>query len=193
MRYRGSLFPLLLVGVLAGLTFWLQRVTEPDAADRSGRMRHDPDFIVEHFTVRRFGPEGSLQHTVQAPRMVHYPDDESTTVTNPQVAFHRTPPSHLSADSAWLSKDAKEVRLEGNVRVVRAGDGTPDTVVTTTQLNVFPDEETARSDAAVTITHGLSIVNGTGLTVDNKTSTSQLLGPVRGIIYRKSEPTGRTP
>lgn len=193
MKYRGSLFPLLLVGVLAGLTFWLQRVTEPGAVDRSGRMRHDPDFVVENFSVKRFDAEGSLQHTLRSTRMDHYPDDDTTVITKPEITFHRNPPTRLSADSAWVSTDAREVRLEGNVRLARAGEGRPDTVVATSRLNIFPEDETARGDAAVSITHGLSVVDGAGIAVDNKASTVRLLGPVRGTIHRKSAPTGRTP
>lgn len=190
MKFRSSLFPLLLVGVLAALTFWLQRIAEPGNADVSGHKRHDPDFIIDNFSVRRFGPEGNLQHTLRSIRMVHYPDDDSTVATLPDVTFHRVPPSRLSADSAWVSTDAKEVRLDGNVRLVRTGLDALDTVVTTTRLSIFPDEETARSDAPVTVTQGQSVINGTGLAVDNKASIIKLLGPVRGIIHRQS---GKSP
>lgn len=184
MKYSGSLFPLLLVGVLAALTFWLQQVADPGLADRSGRMRHDPDFIVEKFSVRRFNAEGKLQHTLTAPLMAHYPDDDSTVLDSPQVVFHGDPPSRLSGSKAYVSKDAREVVLDGNVSMVRTGVDGPDTVVATSRLSIFPEEETARSDAAVTITQGRTVINGTGLAIDNKTSTTQLFGPVRGIIHR---------
>lgn len=193
MKYSGSLFPLLLVGVLAGLTFWLQQVAQPGIADRSGRARHDPDYIVEKFSVRRFNAEGTLQHTLTSPRMSHYPDDDSTVLNAPLIVFHGTPPSRLSGNIAYVSKDAKEVVLDGNVSMVRAGVDAPDTVVSTARLNIFPDDETARSDAAVTITKGLTVINGTGLTIDNKTSITQLFGPVRGIIYRANDSSRKTP
>jgi lipopolysaccharide export system protein LptC len=193
MRHRGSPLPLIIVGALVGLSFWLQSVSEVPAGDRSGRGRHDPDFIVENFTLRRFDTAGELQHTLVSQRMEHFPDDDSTHVDKPQVTFHSTPPMRLSADTARLSKDAKEVRLEGNVRLVRSGgkDATGmDTVVATSMLDVFPDEERARSDAPVTITQGRSIVNGTGLTADNRVKIITLGGPVRGTIERKP---GTTP
>jgi len=188
MRHAASLFPLLLIGVLAGLTFWLQSVAEPPGVDRSGRNRHDPDFIVDTFTVRRFDTQGTLQHTLAATRMMHYPDDDTTTVIAPQVTFHSSPPSRLTAEQAFVSKDAKAVRLERNVRMSRSGvDGAPDTEVTTARLDILPDDETARSDAPVTITQGRSVVNGSGLFADNKLRQTTLFGPVRGIIHRNTE------
>jgi lipopolysaccharide export system protein LptC len=193
MKYSGSLFPLLLAGILAAVTFWLQQVAEPGGVDRSGRLRHDPDYIVEKFSVRRFNADGKLQHTLTAPFMSHYPDDDSTVLTSPQIVFHGTPPSRLSGNTAHVSKDAKEVVLDGNVNMVRAGVDAPDTVVSTARLNIFPDDEIARSESAVTITKGLTVINGTGLAMDNKTSTTQLFGPVRGIIYRNNDSSRKAP
>jgi len=191
MKHAGSLFPLLLVGVLAGLTFWLQRITEPQSADRSGRDRHDPDFIVDTFTVRRFNAEGALQHTLAATRMLHYPDDDTTMVVAPRVTFHSTPPSQLTAEQALVSKDAQSVRLERNVRLSRSAEaGGLGTEVTTTRLDIVPDLETASTDTPVTITQGRSVVTGSGLTADNKIQQTTLFGPVRGTIHRDP---GKTP
>lgn len=191
MRRVGSLFPLLLIGVLAALTFWLQRVSEPPAVDRSGRDRHDPDFIVDTFTVRRFDSTGALQHTLAAVRMQHYPDDDTTTVIAPHVTFHGTPPTLLTAEQAFVSKDAKAVRLERNVLLVRsAANGGLSTEVATARLDVLPDLETASTDLPVTITQGRSIVTGSGLHADNKSMLTTLRGPVRGTIHRDQ---GRAP
>lgn len=190
MKHRGSPLPLLLIGSLAGLTFWLQSVSDMPVGGRDGRLRHDPDFIVEGFSVRRFDSTGALQHTLVAQRMAHFPDDDSTRVDAPRVTFHGAAPLQLGADTALVSQDAKEVRLDGNVRLLRSGNGSPDTLVATSTLTLFPDEETARTDAPVTITQGRSIVTGRGLTADNRVKIINLGGPVRGTIERRN---GKTP
>jgi lipopolysaccharide export system protein LptC len=191
MKHAGSLFPLLLVGALAALTFWLQRISEGPAGDRSGRQRHDPDFIIDQFSVRSFGTAGTLQHTMNATRMLHYPDDDTTTVIAPRVVFHGTPPTRLTAEQALLSKDAKEVTLERNVRLVRGGEnGSLPIEAASERLVVVPDLETATTNTPVTITQGRSIVTGSGLVADNKTKQTTLLGPVRGVIHRDP---GKTP
>jgi lipopolysaccharide export system protein LptC len=190
MRHRASFFPLVLVATLAGLSYWLQSITEPPGIDRSGRHRHDPDFVVDAFTVRRFDTAGTLQHTLKATQMRHYPDDDTTGVDAPHVVFHGAngaPPTTLTAQEAWVSKDAKSVRLQRNVRLNRgSSDGGAATEVGTERLDVFPDQETASTDTPVTITQGNSVIKGSGLLVDNNAGQTTLLGPVRGIIYRNS-------
>lgn len=187
MRASGAaLFPVGLLGLLAALTFWLEQATQ-EQPSRDGRSRHDPDFVVERFHVRRFDTEGTLQHSLVAQKMLHYPDDDSTEVVAPRLTYHRTPPTVVTSDTAWLSADGKQVRLDGDVRVVREALGSrPATTIATSVLHIVPDDETARSDAPVTITQGRSIIAGTGLEADNKIQTAVLLGRVRGTIDRSS-------
>ena len=78
-------FPLLLVAALAALTFWLERLVQPTTAPRDGTTRHDPDYIVENFVAVRMGPDGLRMHQLEASRMVHYPDDDSTHLEAPRL------------------------------------------------------------------------------------------------------------
>jgi lipopolysaccharide export system protein LptC len=117
--------------------------------------------------------------------MMHYPDDDTTTVIAPRLTFHSTPPAQLSSEQAQVSKDAQSVRLERNVRLYRSGEagGLP-IEVTSARLDVVPDAETASTDTPVTITQGRSVVTGSGLLADNKIKQTTLFGPVRGVIHR---------
>lgn len=185
MRPTGaSLFPILLLALLAGLTFWLERATQTDAT-RGGEERHDPDFIVERFQVRRYDTDGALRHTLIADRMLHYADDESSDVIAPHLTYHRQRPTAVTSRTAWMDKDGEHIRLDGDVRVVRAGaDGGPETVIATSVLHVIPDDEFAYTHAPVTITQGRSVIDGVGLTADDKSQIAVLSGPVHGIIHR---------
>ncbi|MDP1651751.1 MAG: LPS export ABC transporter periplasmic protein LptC [Rhodocyclaceae bacterium] len=189
MTTRGNpastLFPLLLVGLLAGMSYWLELASRPQATGADGKSRHDPDYIVEKFEVRRFDPEGALQHTLVADLMRHYPDDDSTVILAPRITYHRTPPTFVSAREARLDSKGKHVELIDDVRVARTGAaGKPDTVLTTTKLDAWPDDEIAKTSVPVTITQGQTNVTGSGLNVDNKTSIYVLEGPVRGVFFR---------
>lgn len=188
MRVGGpSLFPLALLGAMAALTFWLERATQIGVGTSDGKSRHDPDYIVDNLKARRFGPDGLLQNTVVAQRMIHYADDDSTEVLAPRITYHRNPPTLLIADTARMDKDGKHVRLEGNVNVTRGGgNGVTPTNIATTMLDIVPDDEYARTDAPVTITKDKSIVTGIGAEVDNKRQTAVLFGPVRGTIHKKA-------
>ena len=174
------------LALLAAMTFWLERAARPPTTGMDGKARHDPDYLIDNFTVRRFGVDGFLQHTLQADHMRHFPDDDSTLVLKPKLTYHRTPETHVSAQKAYLDSGATHVRLVDDVVITRAGINKPGTVLTTPLLDAFPDEETASTDAPVTITQGASQVRGSGLRADNKTAQYVLTGPVNGIFHRNS-------
>lgn len=180
-----TLFPLLLAGLLAGMTYWLDITSRPPPGARDGKSRHDPDYLVEHFTVQRFGPEGNLQHTLHATSMRHYPDDDSTTVVAPDLTWHRLPVTHITAREAQLDSEGKHVQLIDDVRIVRTGlQEKPGTVLTTTRLDIWPDDEIASNAVPVTIVQGRSRVDGSRLHADNRTATYVLSGPVDGLFHR---------
>ena len=181
-----TLFPLLLAGLLAAMTFWLERAVRPPMTGMDGKTRHDPDYLIDKLTVRRYGPEGLLQHTLHADHMRHFPDDDSTLVLKPKLTYHRSPETHVSAQKAYLDSGATHIKLVDDVVITRAGINKPATVLNTQVLEAFPDEETASTDAPVTITQGQSKVHGSGLRADNKISQYVLTGPVNGIFHRNS-------
>lgn len=180
-----TLFPLLLVGLLAGMTYWLELASRPPVGATDGKSRHDPDYIVENFEVRRFGPDGQLQHTLRAASMRHYPDDDSTVVVAPDLTYHRTPPTLIRAREARIDSQGKHVQLIDDVQVTRTGlGGKPETILATERLDAYPDDEIATTSLPVTISQGQSTVSGSGLKANNKTETYVLEGPVRGIFHR---------
>ncbi len=188
MKMRGqSLFPIALLTLLVGLTLWLQRATEVKDSFSGSKLRHDPDYYAENFTVRRFAATGSVQNMLLAKKMVHYPDDETTVVTEPQMSFFKGPrPTHLTAKQGLVGPDAREITLVGNVRGVRAATAAnPEIVFTTAHLTVFPDDEVVRTSAAVTFAQGASIIRGVGMEADNKTQVYQLLSQVNSTIEKK--------
>ena len=184
-----SLFPLAMLVLLAALTFWLNRVIQGD--NPRGPQRHDPDYWVERFEVRRFNTEGRLQHTVVADNLLHYPDDDTTIVATPHVTYHQKPPTEIFARMAYVGKDGKEIDLVDNVRVVRhsAEAGAPSTVLETRTLKIFPDSEKGHTNDPVVITQGKSIMNGTGLDIDNRSGISVLYGRVTGTLHRNRTET----
>jgi len=184
-----SLFPIGLLALLAALTFWLDHAATSEEGGRSGKLRHDPDYTVDRFQVRRFDSDGALLHSLVADKMLHYPDDDTTHVIAPRLTYHTTPPTRLAADSASLDKDGKHVKLAGNVRIVRDALGTRlQTRIATSVLHVEPDAGLARTDAPVTLTQGRSVINGVGLEANDKTQIAVMRGPVRGTIYPKQAP-----
>ena len=184
-----NLLPLLLLAFLAALTFWLERTTHFETDRHDGKGRHDPDFIVDNFTVRRFNPSGGLQYVQTAQKMLHYTDDDSTEVLAPALTYlGQNQETHISARQAWVGTAGKEVRLFDDVRLVReATTDSPALVVTTSEMFVYPDDELARGVMPVTLTEGLSVIHGTGFEANNRTHLFKLMGRVRGIIYKTTQ------
>lgn len=97
----------------------------------------------------------------------------------------RKEPLRASATRANLSKDGKVVTLIDNVKLIReATAGRPEMTLTTSTLTLRPDDETATTDAPVTITHGKSVIRGTGFDYNNITAVAILRASVRGTLAR---------
>lgn len=179
-----SLFPLTMLVLLAALTFWLNQVIQGD--NQRGPLRHDPDYWVERFQVRRFDVDGKLQHTVIADKLVHHPDDDTTIITAPHIVYHHEPPTEIHARMAYVGRDGKEIDLVDDVRVIRRGDtdDAPASVLEAKTLKIFPDAEKGHTKDPVVITQGKSVLRGTGLDIDSRSGITVLHGRVTGTLYR---------
>jgi lipopolysaccharide export system protein LptC len=180
-----SLIPIVLLVILAAISLWLERSVRSPQGDTS-KLRHDPDFWVERFSVKKFGPDGTLTSTLTAQKMTHYPDDETSHLDAPSMRYYRKTSVLVTGTQGLVSKDGQQISLTGGARIVREGvDGAPATQVATPVLHVFPDEELARSDLPVTITQGQSVINGRAMEINHATGVSVLSGRVTGSIYKK--------
>lgn len=189
MRFSGSsLFPLGVLALLAAFTFWMERASQGDATG-ARKARHDADFWVEGITAHRYDVNGAIQHSLTARRLEHFPDDDSTRVDDPRLDDFTDRRATATAKTAWLDKEGKHVRLEGDVKLVRPREaGEPPTVIATSVLFVTPDDQYAYTRAPVTITQGRTVVHGeSGIEVSNKTRIAVLSGPVEGVIERKNK------
>lgn len=181
-------FPLVLLAVLAALTFWLQRIVQPPPPASDATARHDPDYIVENFVAVRMGPDGLRLQQLEANRMLHYPDDDSTHLEEPRLYRFENDQVQLSitARHALVSSEGKTVDFDSEVRAVRAA--TPshsELVLTTDFLHVVPDEDYARTDRPVKIVDANTQVTAVGLELNNKTKVVKLLSNVRGTYLPK--------
>jgi len=184
--------PVMLVGILAGLTFWLDHVAHV-APPGIGGSRHDPDYIVDRFSAVRIGQTGVESYTLSAARMMHYPDDDSTLLNAPKFVSYKNvkAPLTITADQAVVSSKGEHVYFQDNVRVTRAAYGPyGELLVQTPFLHVIPDENLAKTDRAVTITDAATRVTAVGLELDNETHVIKLLSDVRGTYDPRKVPRG---
>ena len=188
--------PLLLAGMLAALTFWLDRFAQGPASDRLGPSRHDPDYIVEKLAGVRMGESGSVDYSLSAAKMVHYPDDDTTLLTSPKFVSYASPKATVTITSSEgvVSSKGEHVYFQDNVRVTRAPqEGSGELVMRTSFLHVAPDYHIATTDRSVTLSDdtNTSTVTAVGLEMNNETRVIKLLSNVRGTYDPGSSPRNK--
>lgn len=184
-QWSGAALPIGILLILAALTFWLRYVTDFTDKPADGKLRHDPDYIVNGATLRKIGHAGILEYTLIADEIRHYPDDDTTIMDRPELVYlHPTrPPVTISAVHGQMGPKGERVDLSEQVEVRRAGtDKNPPLLVETAQLTVLTSEEKAFTESHVLVTQGESWVQGVGMQVDNKLQTYLLESRVSGQI-----------
>src|SRR6185437_3082331 len=170
--------PVLLLGALAALTYWLDAQFQPPPARRDGSSRHDPDLFLQDFKAITFDARGLPRESLSAVRADHFPDDDSAELAEPKLSL--TEPGHptmtISADRGTIAGDRDRGDFTGHVRVERAAETQPakpgetptgPVTLTTDLLHVFTKEQRAQTDQPVTIEEARGIIRGRGLEFDN--------------------------
>ena len=186
-RWPSQIFPVILLALLAGLTFLLQKSVGQDETKHDAKLRHDPDAIAENFVVRRFDESGQVKYRLTAPYLVHYPDDDSSELRTPTLITYRpnAAPVTLTGKNAKVSAKGETIYLWDEVSVSRAADtDRPAMVARMPDLTVQPDAGFAFTNSPVEITQGPSWVKGVGARLDNNTSTLVLQSQVTGLYIR---------
>ena len=119
---------------------------------------NDPDLYMLNATINHFGPEGELQHRINAQRFTHFPMTDVTTMQLPALALGRTRDSDpweiTSSEGRILpSSDYREevVELWSNVLASQSGKGNQFVTFETNSLTVYPERDYAETDESVLI------------------------------------------
>lgn len=180
-------FPIILLTLLAALTFWLQKSITGSETRHDGKKRHDPDAIAENFTVRRFDETGHIKYRLTAPYLAHFPDDDSSELKFPTLIAYRpdAPMVTISARQAKTTARGETIHLSDDVIIRRAATPKrPEMLVRTTDLTAQPDTGLAFTDSPVEVIQGQSWIKGVGAYLDNNTSRITLKSQVTGLYTR---------
>src|SRR5215218_5070345 len=159
--------PVLLLGGLAALTYWLDAQVQPPPPRRDGSERHDPDIYVEGFRAVELDTSGRPRQLIAGKRALHFGDDQTTEIVDPLLSQTEAgkPAFRITALKGTLSGDRKQASFAGSVKAIReAGPTQPGeapagpVTVTTEYLHVVPDKEFASTDKAVTIEEPRGII-----------------------------------
>jgi lipopolysaccharide export system protein LptC len=153
-RANTLLFPLIVLGVLAFITFWIDRTVKLQVAKNDGLHRHDVDYFLENFVTTKTDIHGNLRHVLAAVEMRHFPDDESTELVRPRFTQYgeNKPPTQIEGQLGYVSANGEVVKFKGNVIITRKAYANHNEMrVYTDHITIVPKDEKASTEAEVTI------------------------------------------
>lgn len=180
--------PLALAALIALMSAWLNQLANTPVAYNDFGFDHDPDYIVEDFTVRAFDGEGRPKHQLVAQRLVHYMDDDTSELDQPRFRLTAAgrAPIDVSSRRGLIFGDRDSVHFLGDARAIRAA--TPEQsafALSGEHLRVVPDAGILNSDKPVILRQGQSVIHAGGLYADEHNKRLDLTGGVRGL-YEKT-------
>ena len=180
--------PVLLMGALAALTYWLNAQVRPPAPAFDGSGRHDPDIFIENFKTISLDADGNVRQALSARIARHFPDDDTTELEAPLITISEPGKPKLSVTSnrASVTGDQKNAYFNGKVKAVRdaaaADSHDGPMTIESEYLHVIPKEDRIETDKPVTITDARGIISATGMEIDNKAKTIKLKSRVSGQL-----------
>lgn len=182
-RYIG----LLAVLGLALLSWWFQR---QESSQEAGPLRdaHVVDYSMRDFEVTAMDDAGRPRHRMQAVSMLHYADDDSAELEQPQLLLYRSDNERwsLRAEKAQLYHGGSLVLLKGSVQARRLDAADRVTLeLDTRDLWVYTDQQRAESGEQVEIRESHGTTRAQGMKIDLKAGRIELLAAVRGEYVRE--------
>ncbi|CAG1016280.1 hypothetical protein BURC_01234 [Burkholderiaceae bacterium] len=192
LEQASSYLPLLLMAMLALGSWWLVKNTPlPDAPRAAAPLRHEPDYMMSQFLVRRFGADGAMRAQIEGDMMRHYPDTDTLEIDNPRIRAI-APDGRVTLANARLAVangDGSEVQLQGGAQVVREGSGTQEPVEFRGEfLHAFLDSERVRSHLPVTVRRGGAELQAQAMEYDHLDRVVQLKGRVTASFPANPRP-----
>ncbi len=148
-----SLFVRLLLLALAVISWFLVQ-SRQEEAEVYDPQDHRPDYWVRDLDTTELDDRGKPRYSLQAEKMVHFDDDDSTVLTEPRltVLSPEKPPWRVNSNTGWVSEDRTLVLLSGDVTIKREGRGRLRPIrAVTSQLRIKPEEKYAETDRHVRI------------------------------------------
>lgn len=181
-----SYLPLLMMGLLALGSWWLVKNTPlPETVRPVAPPRHEADYTMRQFSVRRFTPEGPLRAQIEGDVLRHYPDTDTLEIERPSVRAYALDGAVTLAHAqrAISNADASEVQLLGDAQVTREATATAESMSFRGEfLHAFLKTERVRSHLPATVTRGGTVIRADAFDYDNLDRTVALKGRVRATF-----------
>jgi lipopolysaccharide export system protein LptC len=189
------LMPLLLMGALTLLTFWLVEKNAPHEKSALERVRlHEPDYTINNGTLSALNELGTTKYRILGDKVIHYDDDASIDIERPRMRLFQPDksPVTVKADTGHLDGDLTILDLLGNASIFRPAQAATATepaslrmLATSSYFKVLINDDIIESNRPITLEQGMSTMHSTeGGKFNNVEQSMTLLGQVKGRIER---------
>ena len=189
------LMPLILMGTLTLVTFWLVKKNEPPEKSAIERVRlHEPDYTITNGALSALNELGNTKYRILGKKVTHYDDDASIDIDKPRMRLFppKKSPVTVSANTGHLDGDLTILDLMGNAEIFRPAQAASETEpakprmqARSSYFKVLINDDVVETDKPVTLEQGMSVMNSTdGGTFNNVEQSMVLSGKVRGRIER---------
>jgi len=189
------LMPLLLMGTLTLVTFWLvQKVTPPEKSTLERVRLHEPDYTITNGALSALSEIGNTKYRILGNKVTHYDDDASIDILTPRMRLFQLDkaPVTVKSDTGHLDGDLTILDLIDNASIFRPAQAatasqaaTLRMLATSTYFKVLINDDIIETNRPVTLEQGMSIMHSTeGGKFNNVEQSMTLLGQVKGRIER---------
>ena len=195
LRTLLGLTPLLLMGLLTLITFYLVEKNTPQEKSTIERVRlHEPDYTIQVGTLTALNELGSTKYRVMGKKLIHYDDDASIDILTPRMRLFQTDkaPVTVKADTGHLDGDLTIMDLYDNAEIFRPAQAATETqaaslrmLASSSYFKVYINDDIIETNKPITLEQGMSIMNSNdGGTFNNVDQSMKLSGRVKGRIER---------
>lgn len=181
---RTFLLAVLIIAVFLAVGYWNFERRPEATVDRPIAVAaiQTIDFFLTNSHTLQFQEDGSVRYELRSKQLDHLKHSDQTLLTQPDLLLVRGTeyPWHITGDKGEVAAEGKEIELIDNVRVARTDAKQRPTILQTTRLTYFPDDEIAQTQQPVEIEAANGITHATGMKIYFKDSVMHLHSNVRG-------------
>ncbi len=169
--FSAKLFPLGLIILLFGLSFWLDQISTLSSQNRT-LDPEKPEYIVENATAKRFDTSGELKEILIAKKTWQLPNSDIIYTQSPffDIFEAGVKKYHLEGDEAQYNQRNKVIYFANAVELIKMPEGNqPEATLKTTQLTADTIQQTVQSKSRVDFTYGASTGHAVGFNYNHKT------------------------
>ena len=194
------LMPLILMGGLTLVTFWLVQKGAPPEKSTLERVRlHEPDYTITNGALSALNEIGSTKYRILGKKVIHYDDDASIDILAPRMRLFQIDkaPVTVKSDTGHLDGDLSILDLINNASISRPAQAatasqaaTLRMLASSTYFKVLINDDSIETDRPVTLEQGMSIMHSAeGGKFNNVEQSMTLSGHVKGRIERAPRST----